>query len=119
MRDERRRYKRIPFECPITLEIPDGNTYKGQVVDISIHGLLAKVDKGEPALGPVSLSIELAEGEPSFRIEADGEIVRRDPDGYLGIYFMTTDLDSLSHLRRLLELNFGDPDQAKSELDKW
>jgi PilZ domain-containing protein len=120
MNEEKRRYRRIPFECPVVLTTIRGDVYHGSVTDISIHGLRAKLDTKDDLEGrAISFRIELSEGDPPFVIEADGEVVRQTADGYVGVYVVKTDIDSLSHLRRLLELNMSEPESAKSELDKW
>jgi hypothetical protein len=120
MNEEKRRFRRIPFKCPVVLTSTRGDVYHGTVSDISIHGLRAKLETKDDLVGcAISFRIELSDGTPPFVIEADGEVVRQTPDGYVGVYVVKTDIDSLAHLRRLLELNMSRPEEARSELDKW
>ena len=120
MNEEKRRFKRVPFNCPVVLTSAKGEVYQGTVSDISIHGLCARLETKDELVGcGVSFRIELSDGNPPFVIEAEGEVVRQTPDGYVGVYVVKTDIDSLAHLRRLLELNLSEPEEGKSELDKW
>jgi hypothetical protein len=116
--DDRRRWPRIPFQCPIVLFGKDKESYEGTVVDISERGLLADFNAAAKPKEIESFRIEYSEGHPAFAIEGDAQIVRVSPEGFLGIYLLKTDAESLSHLRTLIELNLADPEAAESEIDK-
>ena len=117
--DERRRYRRIPLECPIVLFAKNGKSYQGSVVDISEGGLLADLKGQENPKEIEYFRIEVTRGEPAFIIEADAQIARESPEGFVGLLVLQTDQESLADLRRLIELNLGDSEAAGSEIDKW
>ncbi|MCZ6552415.1 MAG: PilZ domain-containing protein, partial [SAR324 cluster bacterium] len=62
---------------------------------------------------PVHLDINL--GAPDAVISMDCEIAYLTADR-VGLRCVTIDLDSIAHLRRLIELNSGDPKQVEREL---
>lgn len=114
MVEERRHFGRIPFGIEVALDIPD-STCPGVLLDISLKGALLElpsqtneIRKGQS--GHLKLQL-VDEATLEFTVEAihiDGR--------QLGVKFTEFDLDTLSHLRRLLELNSGDPDRVKNEL---
>lgn len=112
--DERRRFSRISFHRPADLDvrIAQGTC---EVLDVSLRGALVELPVGFPAnVGqPCTLAIRLDAGEATIRME--GEIVHRE-GSQAGIRCVEIDLESISHLRRLVELNLGDEDLLLREL---
>lgn len=112
--DERRRFSRIAFHRPADL---DARIARGtcEVLDVSMKGALVEVPHGFPAnVGQrCTLAIRLDAGEAVIRME--GEIVHREGT-QAGIRCVEIDLDSISHLRRLVELNVGDEEVLHREL---
>lgn len=111
---ERRHFSRIAFHRPASLDvrIAQGTC---EVLDVSFKGALVEVPHGFPAhVGQgCTLSIRLDAGDAV--IEMEGEIVHREGT-QAGIRCLEIDLDSMSHLRRLVELNVGDEDVLHREL---
>ena len=103
---ERRHFSRIAFHRPADLDILASRA-TCEVLDVSLKGALVEVPYGFPAhVGQrCTLSIHLDAGEATIRME--GEIVHREGT-QAGIRCVEIDLDSISHLRRLVELNVGD-----------
>jgi len=89
------------------------------MIDVSVRGMQLKLETGENLESPVTFHAILGEGEPQFTIEGEAEIVRESDEGHLGLYLLKIDIDGLTHLRRLVELNLGDSDQAVEEVSKW
>jgi hypothetical protein len=112
--DERRRFSRITFHRPAELDvrIAQGTC---EVLDVSFKGALVEVPYGFAAhVGQrCTLVIHLDAGEAEIRME--GEIVHREGT-QAGIRCVEIDLDSMSHLRRLVELNVGDENVLHREL---
>jgi hypothetical protein len=112
--DERRRFSRIAFHRPAEVEI-GGERVTGELLDISLKGALVEVPvsvggkKGEPCV----LAIRLDAGDAIVRM--DGEIVHREGPA-LGVRCTGIDLDSIAHLRRIVELNLGDEELLHREL---
>lgn len=113
MSDERRRFRRIPFDAPVKLYQDHWQTY-AQLLDISLRGLLVlqpdtwnQADSAQPML----VSIELSALE-HIHMETRLAFVR---EGLLGLECTHLDLDSTSHLKRLIMLNLGE-DALEREL---
>ncbi len=51
-------------------------------------------------------------------MEFTAELIRREGDS-LGFHFTETDADSLTHLRRLLELNLADREQVEKVIERF
>jgi len=114
MSKERRSFSRIGFHSTVTIGI-QGKVKQAELVDISLKGALIRMADGE--------SIE--NGEPCFlqlNLEPDRIVVTTDAlivysqEEMLGIKFENLDLESMTHLRRLIELNLGDSEQIQQEL---
>ena len=79
--------------------------------------LLGTIAGGALAVGTVAnLSISLPGSEIVLVFSA--ELVHRE-ETRLGFKFLQEDLETLTHLRTLLELNTGDPEGVRSELLAW
>ncbi len=112
--DERRRFSRITFHRPATLRT-GGAVTTVHVVDVSLKGALLDVPAGLVG-GPgaaCTLVIRLDAGEAT--IQLDGEIAHRQGTR-LGVNCTSVDLESIGHLRRVVELNLADDDLLEREL---
>ncbi|MBF7142994.1 MULTISPECIES: PilZ domain-containing protein [Pseudomonas] len=111
--EDRRRFKRIAFDALTTLT--QGNQqWEVTLLDLSLKGLLVSRPAdwaADPAL-PFAVAITLGEDAP-IAMEAE---LRHDNNGQLGFQCTHIDLDSISHLRRLVELNLGDEAELEREL---
>jgi hypothetical protein len=111
---ERRVFSRIAFHRPAELDIRIA-TATCEVLDVSLKGALVEVPVSFRArVGQrCTLSIRLDAGDA--RISMEGEIVHREGT-LVGVRCVEIDLDSISHLRRLVELNLGDDEVLHREL---
>jgi len=111
---QRRRFARVPFESGARL-CGGGRSDDCEVRDLSLKGALVSVARHPlPGLGErCVLELELDGGGAAIRME--GEIAHA-ADGRIGLVCREIDLDSLTHLRRLLELNLGDSQLMNREL---
>jgi hypothetical protein len=111
---ERRVFSRIAFHRPAELDIRIA-TATCEVLDVSLKGALVEVPVSfRPRVGQrCTLSIRLDAGDA--RISMEGEIVHREGT-LVGVRCVEIDLDSISHLRRLVELNLGDDEVLHREL---
>lgn len=114
MSDDRRRFSRIPFDAPTILQQDHWQTTV-QLCDISLRGLLllqpdnwAQADTTQP----LQVIIELSSLE-HIHMETRLAFIR---EGLLGLECTHIDLDSISHLKRLVMLNLGDEALAEREL---
>lgn len=112
---DRRRFERIPMDCQVRIH-SGAESRTEQLIDISLRGLLLTASAGwQPCVGQrVDLSVRLDDSE-HFLIALVGEI-RHVEDTLIGVHLLETDIDSGTNLRRLVELNLGDPDRLDREL---
>ena len=111
---ERRRFTRIHFDAECEVHYPGGAIVM-QLVDISLRGVLMRFEH------PLSLEIG---GEAEVNIYLANDVLIRmktqlnyaQPPNY-GFFVKEIDLESMSHLRRLLELNLGDEALLERELE--
>ncbi|WP_437882580.1 PilZ domain-containing protein [Pseudomonas sp. LRF_L74] len=111
--NERRRFQRIAFDA--ATELAQGECHwPVELHDLSLRGLLVErpVDWNGHADQPFTATITLT---PETRLQMEVELARVD-DGLLGFVCRHIDLDSISHLRRLVELNLGNEDLLEREL---
>lgn len=110
---ERRRFRRIAFDATAELR-QNGSEWPVKLLDLSLKGLLVdRPDdwKGNKAL-PFDVDIRL---DQKTHIKMQARLTHEDP-GQLGFVCKHIDLDSISHLRRFVELNLGDEQELEREL---
>lgn len=114
MSDDRRRFTRVPFDANTVLQ-QEGWHVEVQLLDLSLRGLLVQQpdawQRGNPN-EPFVAVIDLSEGN---QIRMEVGLVHAE-EGLLGFRCEHIDLDSISHLRRLIALNLGDPALVEREL---
>ncbi|HRQ58367.1 MAG TPA: PilZ domain-containing protein, partial [Azoarcus taiwanensis] len=103
---QRRRFARIQFHSPARFSVA-GHESTCELLDLCLKGALLTAPEGmAPALGEVCrLSLPL--DDEGAEVHMDGEVAHVE-DGHVGMVCREIDLDSLTHLRRLVELNLGD-----------
>ena len=114
MTDERRHYSRIAFHTPAQLILPDGSI-EVVVVDLSLKGALVRLPADLHAHDgtPCTLRVRLDDMGDSIRMETK---VTHVEGRYAGLSCHSIDLDSVTHLRRLVELNLGSEELLEREL---
>lgn len=113
---ERRRFQRILFDAPVHIRIGDAR-YPSLLIDISFKGGLIQTPQTWPmgSMGAdASLLIELDAEDCVIRM--DGQIAHEEAQ-HIGFHCTHIDMDSVTHLRRLVELNLGDPQSLERELE--
>ena len=113
--DERRRFRRVWFDAPVSIEGSGGNSVRTTLVDISLNGvLLVRPENWAGRTGDsVRLSIRL--GDSHTNIQMKVQIAHQGPET-IGLQCEEIDLESVSHLRRLVELNLGNLNLLEREL---
>ncbi|MCB1941900.1 MAG: PilZ domain-containing protein [Candidatus Accumulibacter sp.] len=114
MSEQRRNYSRIAFDCPARLSLGESQL-ELRVLDLSLRGALVRLP-GDAVVRPGTVA------ELRISLDRDGTEIRMQSrvahaDGrHAGLACQSIDLDSVSHLRRLVELNLGDPELLQREL---
>lgn len=111
---ERRCFSRITFHRPATFRV-GGAVTSVDVLDVSLKGALLEVPAvlEAEAGAPCTLVIHLDAGEAS--IHMDGQVAHRN-GARVGFRCASIDLESIAHLRRVVELNLADEILLQREL---
>jgi hypothetical protein len=110
---DRRRFKRIAFDARTELSQGE-HRWSVQLTDLSLKGLL--VQRPDPWTGdetqPFAADIHLSD-DAEVRMDVQ---LTHDDQGQLGFVCLHINLESIEHLRRLIELNLGDEQELEREL---
>ncbi|MEW6164083.1 MAG: PilZ domain-containing protein [Pseudomonadota bacterium] len=110
---DRRQFWRASFHSPVQLAL-HGQVSEAELYDISLKGALVEVAENWPGRAGdhcqlrLHLAADATIGMSTTVAHVDG---RR-----IGLHCDSIDLDSVTHLRRLVELNAGDPSLLEREL---
>ena len=110
-----RRFQRVPFHAE-TRVASGRSSWDCSLLNIALKGVLLEGNLPlEPgAICDISVILPGTEISLGFR----SELVHHEGSHY-GFTFLDIDLESLTHLRKLLELNTGDADCVRGELMTW
>ena len=115
--NERRNFQRVPFAISTEINCA-GNQYSGELSDISLQGATVLIDENIPLTegNRCRLTIALLGSEVTLRFDTD--IIQRQGKR-IGFRFVSKDIETASHLRRLLELNIGSSEVIEKEIAQW
>ncbi len=112
---EKRHFTRIQFSATATLSTDDG-LWNAQLVDISLKGALIQcLDKTTIETGE-NVVLKLTLSDCSTKIEMQGKIAHAEKD-HVHMVCEHIDIDSASHLRRIVELNTGSSELLEREME--
>ena len=113
---EHRHSHRVYFDCLVKFETSECQ-HVCELLDISIQGaLIAACSGATPDAGtPCKLTISLNESGET-QIIMIGSIAHKI-ENRVGIHCESIDVDSMIHLRKLIELNLGDVDLVNRDFD--
>jgi hypothetical protein len=111
---EKRRFSRIPFDSPIRLLGRHGE-WESRLLDICLKGALVEKPPGWVGeIGePFALTITLDRNVSVIHMEAR---LTHMHDDVMGFYCDNIDVESMSHLKRLVQLNLGNEELVNREL---
>lgn len=114
--ENRRQFTRILFSIDAQLEVNE-QTYPVNILDISLNGALVSSPKSgddiKNKLGVLSFNLSGSDAQVEMHIA----VVHVESDE-VGLQCNAIDIDSVTHLRRLVELNLGDDSQLNKELSQ-
>jgi hypothetical protein len=113
---DNRRFTRIVFSTPVMLTCKQ-EQWKTELIDVSFKGALVKKPDIFPSneTQPFTLSFRLANTE----IDINMQVHRvHERDNCIGFTCDSIDIDSASHLRRLIELNVGNAELLNRDLEQ-
>jgi hypothetical protein len=112
MTHEQRRFSRLPLNFDASVEY-ESRVYSATVVDIALKGVLLEMQQSSCLLeAQCEIKIFLAS---DIVMRFQSQLVHIQGDRY-GFVFQQEDLESITHLRRLLELNADRPQNVTAEL---
>ena len=112
---EKRHFTRIAFDASARL-IRGDDDWPTHLLDISLKGALVNAPAGAAlAKGdPVTVYLLLSDEETEIRME--GQIAHMEND-HIGVVCEHLDVESASHLRRIVELNTGNEALLEREIE--
>ena len=114
---DQRHFQRVLFEHEATITI-DGITYETEIIDLSLNGALINkpnnwsIDEEDCELRG-ELRFSLAEDLPDIVMQIS---LAHQTMLYLGLKCELIDVDAVSMLRRIIELNSHDPELLQRDL---
>lgn len=111
---ERRKFSRLTFETHIEL-IVAGKSYPSALIDISVKGALVDKPPDWPDRPRLRCDLKITLETSPVKLLMTMEVAH-EKWKQLGLRCIAIDVESMTHLRRLLELNLGDPTLVEREL---
>ncbi len=111
---EQRHFRRIPFDTEVVLKSSD-REWPCHLVDISLQGALIEIKEKWDNSDNDQLTLEVLQAGNNTLIHMD-VVIRHTTGNSLGLEVKHIDLESISHLKRLVELNLGSSDAINREL---
>lgn len=110
-----RHFHRINFDCIVKFEV-EGARLDCELIDISLHGALIHNCTGAtPDTGTRCRLILKLDESGEVEIIMDGSIAHKN-ENRIGICCQSIDLDSITHLRKLVESNLSDPSLLERDI---
>ncbi len=114
MSKERRNFSRVDFQSTVTIGSGEKD-FQTELIDISLKGALIKLEPGQVIEKGEQCVFELKLDANVVAVKTDALVVYSH-ENQRGLKFKNLELESMIHLRRLIELNLGDPDKIQQEL---
>lgn len=114
MTEDKRKFHRIPFTGGVVI-LHQTARHKATLVDLSLRGALTSQPQGwRPRVGE-DCRLEILPEDADSPIHMEAQIAHVDRER-VGFRCLHIDIDSISFLKRLVELNLGDPELLQREL---
>jgi len=112
--NDKRHFSRISFVTDIHLVNAEGS-WNAQLIDVSLKGILATMPGGWNSKIGDHYLVEMLTENPDATIRMEVSVAHIE-EQHAGFRCEHIDLDSITHLRRLVELNLGDSEMLHREL---
>ena len=113
---EKRHFSRIPMDGNARLSC-GAHTWETQLHDVSLKGALISRPKDWSGAVDEPCVLEVRLGDGDIVIQMDGAVAHSEA-GMLGIRCSYIGLESISHLKRLVQLNLADAALLERELSE-
>jgi hypothetical protein len=112
---EKRRFTRIMFEEKCVMEFDDRSA-DARLLNISLKGATVKFEEDVALRQGEDWRLSFHLGNPDFILQFGVKVVH-SCGNFAGVKFVETDLNTMFHLRNLLEARTADSEQVRRELD--
>ena len=112
---EKRQFTRIAFDANARLQHQD-NDWPTHLLDISLKGALVELPANSEVAKGDTITLYLLLSDEETEITMEGHVSHLE-QGHLGMVCDHLDVDSASHLRRIVELNTGNEALLNRELE--
>lgn len=114
---DQRDYQRLNFRTEADISIAE-KLHRCDLVDLALQGALFRSERELPLQTGDKTHLNIYLPDSSLRLNFEGELIHQRGNFY-GFIFMSADDATMGHLRRLLELNFGDSGKVDQEFAHW
>ncbi|WP_159655807.1 PilZ domain-containing protein [Vibrio atypicus] len=112
---ERRRFSRIVYRTQTVLR-QGINTVNATISDLSLHGLLIDCDQSALLTQDEQVNVEFSLSGSDVTIQLVGNIVGIN-NNMIRLSIDHIDIESIGHLKRLIELNVGDDELLHRDIE--
>lgn len=112
---ERRRFSRIVYQAQALLT-QESTQVNALVSDLSLHGLLVTSEQSDQLDTGKQVDVEFSLPGSDVTIQLVGNIVGLN-NNVIRLSIDHIDIESIGHLRRLVELNVGDDDLLHRDIE--
>lgn len=112
---ERRRFSRIVYRTQTTLT-QGMNAIDASICDLSLHGLLVSSDQSATLDVSEQVNVEFSLPGSDVTIQLVGNIVGVN-NNMIRLKIDHIDIESIGHLKRLIELNVGDDELLHRDIE--
>lgn len=117
---ERRKFSRINFQglCSLIFDkASEHHDFEATLIDISLNGALVSITPLVVDLEEEVVQLHLTLKGSDIELLLKGFVCHQQ-DKLLGIQYTKLDIDTVTHLKRLIELNLGDQDSMNREFSE-
>jgi len=112
---ERRQFNRVNFNAEATLH-SNGDNLACRIIDLSLHGALITLTNPADLQSGNLYNLEIPLSDSGEKILMELTLAHQS-QRQLGLECHHIDLDSITHLRRLVELNLGDSNLLERDFE--
>lgn len=110
--NERRHFSRVAFDADAVLTTT-ADRLAVKVIDLSLKGALLRLPVATTLSAGAPCLLEVKLGDTSLAMAAEVAHLHGEQ---VGLQCRSIDLESVTHLRRLIEMNLGDPQLLERDL---
>lgn len=111
---EQRRFKRIPFDAKAEM-LCAGHHWHSNLIDLSLRGALIERPPTWDGKHGDSCLLKISLGDDEAQIKMQTSVVHIKAH-CIGLKCIDIDINSITYLRRFVELNLGNPELLNREL---